>query len=72
MDSFSQELTNSDTLMKTRMSQFHLMRAEFNTLEKKHSGNLSTKPLSQVCQKYSNVLLQSSEYIETLLVAVPM
>jgi V-type H+-transporting ATPase subunit C len=72
MNAFSVELTTSDVLIKSRMTQFQAIKSEYISMEKKYSGNLSTRPLSQICQQHAAVLLQASDYIETLLVAVPM
>ena len=73
VDSFSSEISNSDNLVKNHMSEFQTMKSEFFILEKKHSGNLSTKNLTKICREHVNsLILPNSEYIEALLVAVPM
>lgn len=64
-----QEATSIDTDVRSKYNQYNQIRTNLQTLTRKQTGNLATKSLVSVVNP--NLLVQSSDYIETHLVAVP-
>ncbi|CRK40996.1 hypothetical protein BN1708_008401, partial [Verticillium longisporum] len=63
------ELVTSDNDVKTKFNQYNSVKTNFTTLQRKQTGNLSTKSLTPVVDPA--LLVQDSEYLETHLVVVP-
>ena len=62
-------MNSIDTLMKNKMQAYTTARSTLQAIQRKNAGNLSIKSLNDLVNKEYFVL--DSEYIETLLVAVP-
>jgi V-type H+-transporting ATPase subunit C len=69
VDSIQNEVTSIDTLMKNKLQQYGVTKSNLLGLQRKANGNLSIKSLNDVVKKEHFVL--DSEYLVTLLVAVP-
>ncbi|KAI9829796.1 MAG: Vacuolar ATP synthase subunit C [Phylliscum demangeonii] len=63
------ELVNIDNDFKSKFGHYTQVKTALTALLKKRTGNLSTKSLTSVVDPAA--LVQSSEYLETHLVAVP-
>ncbi|XP_050999694.1 V-type proton ATPase subunit C 2 isoform X1 [Acomys russatus] len=65
----SQQLAQIETDLKSRTAAYSVLKANLENLEKKCTGNLFTRTLSDIVSKEDFVL--DSEYLITLLVIVP-
>ncbi|TFK57433.1 ATPase, V1 complex, subunit C [Heliocybe sulcata] len=65
----NKEMTSIDNVMKTKLNNYNLAKGSLTQMQRKKTGNLSVRSLTDVVTK-DNFLLDS-EYMETLLVAVP-
>ncbi|CAG8526501.1 10622_t:CDS:10 [Cetraspora pellucida] len=65
----NEEVSSIDTLMKAKLANYNQVKGNLQALERKQTGNLSVRNLADVVKKEHFVL--DSEYLETLLVAVP-
>ncbi|KAI9766099.1 MAG: Vacuolar ATP synthase subunit C [Geoglossum simile] len=63
------EIVSIDGDVKSKQTQYTQVRTSLITLQRKQTGNLSTRSLTPLVDP--SFLIQDSEYIETLLVAVP-
>ncbi|KAM7182992.1 V-type proton ATPase subunit C [Rhypophila sp. PSN 637] len=63
------ELQNTDNDVKTKFSQYNAVKTNLAALQRKQTGNLSTKSLTPIVQP--DLLVQDSEYLETHLIVVP-
>ncbi|EMT66744.1 Vacuolar ATP synthase subunit C [Fusarium odoratissimum] len=64
-----QELANVDTDVKTKFNQYNSVKTNLAALQRRQTGNLSTKSLTPIVDP--KLLVQDSEYIETHLIVVP-
>ncbi|KAJ2892420.1 putative vacuolar atp synthase subunit c 1 protein [Zalerion maritima] len=69
LEMLQSELTAVDNDSKQRFSQFQSAKNTLSALEKKRTGNLTTKSLAPLVDP--SYLVQDSEYLETHLVVVP-
>ncbi|KAI9050745.1 hypothetical protein LZ554_004865 [Drepanopeziza brunnea f. sp. 'monogermtubi'] len=69
IDSLQKELVSIDNDVKSKYTQYTSVKTNLTTLQRKQTGNLSTKSLTPVVDP--KLLIQDSEYLETHLVAVP-
>ncbi|CZR70151.1 probable H+-ATPase V1 subunit c, vacuolar [Phialocephala subalpina] len=69
IDSLQKELVSIDNDVKSKFSQYNNVKTNLTTLQRKQTGNLSTKSLTPVVDP--KLLIQDSEYLETHLVVVP-
>ncbi|RAL58610.1 hypothetical protein DID88_003970 [Monilinia fructigena] len=69
IDSLQKELVSIDNDVKGKMNQYNQVKTNLITLQRKQTGNLSTKSLTPVVDP--KLLVQDSEYLETHLVVVP-
>ncbi|KAJ3361972.1 hypothetical protein GGF31_001997 [Allomyces arbusculus] len=69
VEAIQQEVSHVDTMMKTRLSTYNQCKANLTALDRKMMGNLAVRSLVDVVKKEHFVL--DSEYLTTLLVAVP-
>ncbi|KAJ6180577.1 hypothetical protein N7519_011038 [Penicillium mononematosum] len=69
IDLLQKEATSIDNDIRFKYSQYNQVKNTLSTLQRKQTGNLSTKSLASVVDPKS--IIQDSEYIETHLVAVP-
>ncbi|KAL4947011.1 hypothetical protein BDW69DRAFT_179215 [Aspergillus filifer] len=69
IDLLQKEAASIDNDLRSKYSQYNQVKNNLATLQRKQTGNLSTKSLASVVDP--RTLVQDSEYIETHLVAVP-
>ncbi|KAF7717103.1 V-type proton ATPase subunit C [Penicillium ucsense] len=69
IDLLHKEAASIDNDIRSKYSQYNQVKNTLATLQRKQTGNLSTKSLASVIDPRS--IVQDSEYIETHLVAVP-
>ncbi|THH21563.1 hypothetical protein EW146_g37 [Bondarzewia mesenterica] len=65
----NKEMTSIDNMMKTKLNNYNLAKGSLTQLQRKKIGNLSVRSLADVVNQED--FIQDSEYLETLLVAVP-
>ncbi|KAI9007757.1 ATPase, V1 complex, subunit C [Hyaloraphidium curvatum] len=68
-DTINLEVNNIDTLMKGKLQQYTQVKTQLGAMQRKNTGNLSIRNLSDVVKKEDFVL--DSEYLTTVCVAVP-
>ncbi|KAI8911740.1 hypothetical protein EDD86DRAFT_188870 [Gorgonomyces haynaldii] len=68
-DMIVQEVNGADTVIKNKLQQYAQTKGTLQTLQRKTNGNLSVRSLNDVVKKEHFV--QDSEYLVTILVAVP-
>uniref|UniRef100_A0A8C6B453 V-type proton ATPase subunit C n=1 Tax=Monodon monoceros TaxID=40151 RepID=A0A8C6B453_MONMO len=68
-DTLAKQLAQIETDLKSRMAAYNALKTNLENLEKKSTGNLFTRTLSDIVSKEDFVL--DSEYLITLLVIVP-
>ncbi|KAK2510150.1 hypothetical protein MC885_000193 [Smutsia gigantea] len=69
VDTLAKQLSQIETDLKSRTAAYNTLRSDLENLEKKSTGNLFTRTLSDIVSKEDFVL--DSEYLVTLLVIVP-
>ncbi|EAW07754.1 H(+)-transporting V1 sector ATPase subunit C [Aspergillus clavatus NRRL 1] len=69
IDLLQKEAASIDNDVRSKYSQYNQVKNNLATLQRKQTGNLSTKSLASVVDP--RTLVHDSEYIETHLVAVP-
>ncbi|KAJ7107667.1 hypothetical protein C8R43DRAFT_905708 [Mycena crocata] len=69
VDALTKEMTSIDNAMKAKLTNYNLVKGSLVQMQRKKTGNLSLRSLVDVVSKEDFV--QDSEYLETLLVAVP-
>ncbi|KII93439.1 hypothetical protein PLICRDRAFT_49486 [Plicaturopsis crispa FD-325 SS-3] len=69
VEALSKEMTSIDNAMKSKLNNYNLVKGSLTQMQRKKTGNLSTRSLADVVSK--DDFVQDSEYLETLLVAVP-
>ncbi|KAI9928842.1 hypothetical protein ASPWEDRAFT_36647 [Aspergillus wentii DTO 134E9] len=69
MDLLQKEAASIDNDIRSKYSQYNQVKNTLVTLQRKQTGNLSTKSLASIVDP--RTIVQDSEYIETHLVAVP-
>ncbi|CAG8141907.1 unnamed protein product [Penicillium olsonii] len=69
IDLLQKEAASIDSDIRQKYSQYNQVKNTLSTLQRKQTGNLSTKSLASVIDPKS--IIQNSEYIETHLIAVP-
>lgn len=70
VESLGKELSSIDNVMKQKLANYNVAKGQLQQLQRKKHGNLSVRSLADVVHKEDFVDTQS-EYLETLLVAVP-
>ncbi|KAM0437447.1 hypothetical protein ACHAPT_001809 [Fusarium lateritium] len=66
---YKMELATVDNDVKTKFNQYNSVKTNLATLQRRQTGNLSTKSLTPIVDP--SLLIQDSEYIETHLIVVP-
>ncbi|KAJ7042481.1 hypothetical protein C8F04DRAFT_1076072 [Mycena alexandri] len=69
VDALNKEMTSIDNAMKAKLTNYNLVKGSLVQMQRKKTGNLSLRSLVDVVSK--DDFVQDSEYLETLLVAVP-
>ncbi|KAI0082235.1 ATPase, V1 complex, subunit C [Panus rudis PR-1116 ss-1] len=68
-DVLIKEMTSIDNVMKNKLNSYNLAKGALVQLQRKKTGNLSVRSLADVVKPEH--FIQDSEYLETVLVAVP-
>ncbi|KIL71074.1 hypothetical protein M378DRAFT_20487 [Amanita muscaria Koide BX008] len=68
VDILNQEMTSIDSIMKAKLNNYNLVKGSLVQMQRKKTGNLSVRSLVDIVSKEDFV---DSEYLETILVAVP-
>ncbi|KAJ7357126.1 hypothetical protein B0H14DRAFT_2493863 [Mycena olivaceomarginata] len=69
VDALNKEMSSIDNFMKAKLQNYNLVKGSLVQMQRKKTGNLSLRSLVDVVSK--DDFIQDSEYMETLLVAVP-
>lgn len=69
IENLQKELQNTDNDVKAKFNQYNGVKTTLATLQRKQTGNLSTKSLTPIVDP--SLLVQDSEYLETHLIVVP-
>ncbi|KAK7970218.1 V-ATPase subunit C [Apiospora sp. TS-2023a] len=69
IDTLQKELVTVDNDVKGKLNQYNQVKTNFATLQRKQTGNLTTKSLTPIVNP--SLLIQDSEYLETHLIVVP-
>ncbi|RPB08355.1 vacuolar ATP synthase subunit C [Morchella conica CCBAS932] len=69
LDALQREVSSLDNDIKTKYTAYQQVKSNLVSVQRKQTGNLSTRSLASIVKKSDFV--QSSEYLETLLIAVP-
>ncbi|KAI1269198.1 vacuolar ATP synthase subunit C [Xylariaceae sp. FL1019] len=69
VSNLQKELVTIDNDVKGKLNQYNQTKTNLTTLERKQTGNLTTKSLTSIIDP--SALVQDSEYLETHLIAVP-
>ncbi|KAI5119923.1 hypothetical protein M0805_000888 [Coniferiporia weirii] len=69
VDTLNKELTSVDNVMKVKLNNYNLAKGSLVQMQRKNTGNLSVRSLVDIVSKEDFV--EDSEYLETVLVAVP-
>ncbi|KAL2259700.1 hypothetical protein VTK26DRAFT_6524 [Humicola hyalothermophila] len=69
IETLQKELQNTDNDVKAKFGQYNGVKTTLAALQRKQTGNLSTKSLAPIVDP--TLLVQDSEYLETHLIVVP-
>ncbi|KAI9057188.1 ATPase V1 complex subunit C [Trametes sanguinea] len=69
VDVLNKEMTSIDNVMKSKLNNYNLAKGSLVQLQRKKTGNLSVRSLVDIVRREH--FIQDSEYLETVLVAVP-
>ncbi|KAF9451774.1 ATPase, V1 complex, subunit C [Macrolepiota fuliginosa MF-IS2] len=69
LDTLNKEMTSIDNTMKAKLNNYNLVKGSLTQMQRKQLGNLSTRSLADIVK--AEDFIQDSEYLETVLVAVP-
>ncbi|EMD41707.1 hypothetical protein CERSUDRAFT_110285 [Gelatoporia subvermispora B] len=69
VDVLNKEMTSIDNVMKNKLNNYNLAKGQLVQMQRKKAGNLSVRSLAEIVRKEH--VLEESEFMETLLVAVP-
>ncbi|KAJ7597281.1 hypothetical protein C8J56DRAFT_919669 [Mycena floridula] len=70
VDTLNKEMSSIDNATKAKLNNYNLVKGSLVQMQRKQNGNLSVRSLVDVVTKEH--MIQDSEYLETLLVAVPL
>ncbi|KAK3330269.1 hypothetical protein B0H66DRAFT_543279 [Apodospora peruviana] len=69
VESLQKDLQNTDNDSKAKFNQYNSVKTNLAALQRRQTGNLSTKSLTPIVEP--SLLVQDSEYLETHLIVVP-
>ncbi|KAF9036462.1 ATPase, V1 complex, subunit C [Hymenopellis radicata] len=69
VDTLNKEMASIDNSMRTKLTNYNLVKGSLVQMQRKKTGNLSVKSLADIVHKEDFV--EDSEYLETLVVAIP-
>ncbi|TDL28740.1 ATPase, V1 complex, subunit C [Rickenella mellea] len=70
VNTLGKEITSIDNVMKAKLNNYNLAKGSLVQMQRKKTGNLSVRSLADVVRKEH--FIEDSEYMETVLIAVPM
>ncbi|KAL9939601.1 hypothetical protein V8E36_001418 [Tilletia maclaganii] len=70
IEAIAREVTSIDNVMKQKLNNYNIAKGQLQQLQRRQAGNLSSRSLADVVHK-EDFVDSGSEYLETLLVAVP-
>ncbi|KAI2635118.1 vacuolar ATP synthase-like protein subunit C 1 [Xylaria nigripes] len=70
VSSLQKDLATIDNDVKSKLNQYNQVKTNLTALQRRQTGNLSTKSLTPIVDPAA--LVQDSEYLETHLIAVPV
>ncbi|KAJ3998462.1 hypothetical protein F5050DRAFT_1567138 [Lentinula boryana] len=68
-ETLNKEMTSIDNAMRAKLTNYNLVKGSLIQMQRKKTGNLSVRSLADIVTKED--FIQDSEYLETLLAAVP-
>ncbi|KAL5495657.1 VMA5 [Sanghuangporus weigelae] len=68
-DVLNKEVTSIDNVMKAKLNNYNIAKGQLIQMQRKRTGNLSVRSLVEVVSKED--IIEDSEYMETVFVAVP-
>ncbi|KAJ3508061.1 hypothetical protein NLJ89_g5960 [Agrocybe chaxingu] len=69
VDTLNKEMNSIDNALKAKLNNYNLVKGSLTNMQRKKTGNLSARSLADVVSK--DDFIQDSEFLETVLVAVP-
>lgn len=69
VEALSNEMTSIDNQLKTKVQNYNAVKGSLTQMQRKKTGNLSVRSLADLVSEED--FIQDSEYLETVLVAVP-
>jgi len=69
VDTLNKEMTSIDNVMKAKLNNYNIAKGSLIQMQRKKTGNLSVRSLADVVSQ--DHFIEGSEYMETLLIAVP-
>ncbi|EIW68972.1 hypothetical protein TREMEDRAFT_39301 [Tremella mesenterica DSM 1558] len=69
VDALTKEMNTIESTQKQKAQSYALVKGSLNNIQRKRTGNLSQRSLLEVVKKED--LVENSEFLETLVVAVP-
>ncbi|KAI0768501.1 ATPase V1 complex subunit C [Trametes elegans] len=69
IDVLNKEMTSIDNVMKSKLSNYNLAKGSLVQMQRKKTGNLSVRSLVDIVRQEH--FINDSEYLQTVLVAVP-
>lgn len=69
VDLLNKEMNSIDNAMKSKLNNYNLVKGSLTQMQRKKTGNLSVRSLADFVS--ADNFIQDSEYLETLLIAVP-
>ncbi|KAE8231661.1 hypothetical protein CF326_g3320 [Tilletia indica] len=70
VEAIAREVSSIDNVMKQKLNNYNVAKGQLQQLQRRQAGNLSQRSLADVVHK-EDFVDAGSEYLETLLVAVP-
>ncbi|CED85231.1 Vacuolar H-ATPase V1 sector, subunit C [Phaffia rhodozyma] len=70
IENLSKEMNSIDSIQKARLQAYNLAKGNLTAMQRRLTGNLSTKSLGEVVSK-DDFVTGDSEFLDTLMVAVP-
>ena len=69
VDLLNKEMASIDNVMKAKLNNYNLVKGSLVQMQRKKTGNLSVRSLVEIVSKEH--IIKDSEYLDTLIVAVP-
>ncbi|KAF8521475.1 ATPase V1 complex subunit C [Gautieria morchelliformis] len=69
VETLNREMSSIDNVMKAKLNNYNLAKGTLVQIQRKKHGNLSVRSVADIVPR--DIFVRDSEYLETLLVAVP-